>query len=334
MSKKDATAVDIDRQAVRWHNLLQAGEPTQQQLVDYIEWLRASPRHEAAIAEYETARGLLAELAQDADIAGLLAVESEQPDIVQRSLAGKMRWLAACATAVLAIGALFYFYQPAGDQYQSAARYVTALGEQKTHRLADGTQITLNTATEIVVLYSGKERLIKLQRGEALFDVASDSERPFTVSTRFGHTRALGTLFNVRVRADRVDVALLAGAVEVAAADKAAVRRLVEGQQVSYRTDGTLSPTRAVKADDVLLWTKRKLNFKGTRLQDVVAEINRYSARKLVIDDPSMNDMTITLRLGVDNIDSFLSVSEEVFGIKPEYQFGKVVLSRAPAPAD
>ena len=337
MSKKDATeVVELDRQAVAWHNLLQSGEASEQQLAAYIEWLRASPQHEAAMAETETAWDLLNDLEHDNDVAGLL--DKIEPAAYDGPIPGRparrvrQRWLAAAvALLVLTSGVLFYSRTP--DHQVESLRYVTALGEQESHRLADGSQVTLNTATEILVQYSGDERRIYLQRGEALFDVAPDTTRPFTVVTDHGATRALGTLFNVYVRPQDVEVSLLEGKVQVAAAGSAAdagsQRLLAPGEQIRYRADGTFSPIRTVTADQVLLWTSRKLNFKQTRLVDAVAEINRYSARKLVIQDPAINDINISLRIGVDNIESFLKVSEELFGIKAEYQFGRVLLSQA-----
>jgi len=87
--------------------------------------------------------------------------------------------------------------------------YRTAIGEQQTVTLNDGTRITLNTDTQLVVSYRQTERHIRLDHGEAMFEVAKQPQRPFIVQVGDQQVRALGITFIVRRDADRDAVVLI-----------------------------------------------------------------------------------------------------------------------------
>ena len=81
---------------------------------------------------------------------------------------------------------------------RSGERHTTAIGEQVTVRLDDGSKIQLNTDSELSVRFSKAERRLVLERGQAFFDVAHDPARPFVVDAGKASVRALGTRFDVR----------------------------------------------------------------------------------------------------------------------------------------
>ena len=104
------------------------------------------------------------------------------------------------------------------SQFRSTnGKYATDIGEQQTVRLSDGSEIRLNTNTLVEVNYLDGNRNIHLYKGEAHFDVAHDPEKPFTVKARKGEIRALGTVFSVRVKNNRVNVIVEEGTVRIRA---------------------------------------------------------------------------------------------------------------------
>jgi transmembrane sensor len=138
------------------------------------------------------------------------AAEVEQPKLTwwQRNWKG----VAAAAAAVL-------IAIPAGwigvDHYLNPSHIRTAIGEQRSIALADGSLVQLNTNSELRVELKENERRIVLEHGEARFTVAKDPSRPFLVKTPQATVRALGTVFNVQIAAQGTDVAVLEGHVEV-----------------------------------------------------------------------------------------------------------------------
>lgn len=81
----------------------------------------------------------------------------------------------------------------------SPESYVTAVGERSTITLGDGSQVSLNTDSRLRVSFTADRRQVTLLAGQALFEVAPDSVRPFEVAAAGHRVVALGTAFDVRV---------------------------------------------------------------------------------------------------------------------------------------
>jgi ferric-dicitrate binding protein FerR (iron transport regulator) len=153
----------------------------------------------------------------------------------------------------------------------------TLRGEIKTVVLPDGSKITLNAVSRLKYpdRFTGAERPVELQ-GEAVFDVASDPARPFTVTTESMNVRVIGTVFNVREYADdrTSSVSVARGKVEVGLlGDKMLLER---NRKVKMdKSTGNLEKLNVDAAND-LSWTNGTLYFDGTPLREAVNELNRY----------------------------------------------------------
>jgi transmembrane sensor len=120
--------------------------------------------------------------------------------------AGRWIFQAAAALALLA-GFLWLFTAYFAAEQEAASRLVTRQtppGTRQTIKLDDGSTITLNAGSRISFLqpFPAQKREITLL-GEAFFQVAKDSRRPFIVTTGQLKTRALGTSFNIRYATGR-----------------------------------------------------------------------------------------------------------------------------------
>ncbi|KEQ53396.1 FecR family protein [Sphingobium chlorophenolicum] len=171
--------------------------------------------------------------------------------------------------------------------------YSTRAGERRTIRLADGTSVTLNTRSRLIVAFTEKRRVVRLASGQALFEVAHDRNRPFAVIAADRQITALGTVFEVRVDPGRVNVVLFQGRVVVdrvpdAAAGSAAVPLaptiLQPGQGFSAEL-GTPQKVGAVDVERQLLWRDGFVEFDDEPLGRAVAEINRYSSHPITLND-------------------------------------------------
>ncbi|SER96497.1 FecR family protein [Sphingobium sp. YR768] len=139
----------------------------------------------------------------------------------------------------------------------------------------------LNVETAVSVDYSSKARKLVLQGGEALFTVAHNKRRPFTVTAGAVTVTATGTRFDVARRENRISVALIEGSVVVRTGNGPTVR-LRPGQQ--WRSSDARMSVRTVKADAVTAWTQGRVIFDDARLTDALAEINRYGGKLIVLD--------------------------------------------------
>jgi len=184
--------------------------------------------------------------------------------------------------------------------------YETPVGGHRALVLADGSRVTLNTASRIEV----RGRTVALRRGEALFEVAHKPDAaPFDVLTDQARIRVTGTRFNVRLKDGRTGVDLIRGHVRVsgkgAPQDDETATALEAGQAVEVATGGRVGPVRAADVAAVEDWLSGRLTFDNTPLKEAVAEMNRYSPVKLVIADAALNGLMVNGEFQAGDVRAF-----------------------------
>lgn len=174
---------------------------------------------------------------------------------------------------------------------------VTAKGDTRRIALAEGSAVTLNTDSRIEPHIQERLRQVDLVRGEALFDVSRDRNRPFVVNAGDVRVRVLGTSFSVRRFNDgSVEVAVLDGRVEVGAESTLHPHRLRRGQRVRVSPRGDFQMERVSHAalERSVGWRRGIIDLHGMTLAQAAAEYARYSDRRIVIADPAIGAMKVT----------------------------------------
>jgi transmembrane sensor len=243
------------------------------------------------------------------------------------------------AVALITTGVLLAAFQPwsTGISQVWAERgvvYETAIAEQRTVPLADGSLLQLNTNSRAVVSYQENERRIALTRGEARFTVAPDSSRPFVVMTPQAEIRDLGTTFNILIDRDRSVVTVLDGLVRIFATEpqtliERVLAKLIQANTVNWRNIMDLAPGEQAEAmaDGRILhvlnprlrrvraWTENQLVFEDDPLPVLVNEFNRYHASKIHIMDQEIVHCRFTVDLKPQERALFLSYLEKLYGV-------------------
>jgi transmembrane sensor len=234
------------------------------------------------------------------------------------SVAVSRRQLLAASVATLTImgGGLSWFLLRGGREH-----YTSGIGEVRRIALEDGSTMLLNTTTAVTVLFSKRQRDIRLIRGEALFEVAHDKARPFLVRANDIAVRAVGTAFAVRLEAAQVDVMVTEGAVEVA--DSAAAhgwsgpsappashpeaKRVAANERIVIASARApeIRPISLAETERQLAWREGMVSFDGESLQTAVAEINRHNRRQIVIDDPTLGAKPVVGIFRATDLDGF-----------------------------
>jgi transmembrane sensor len=283
----------ISEQAARWVVRAAAGalNPEQQRELDV--WLDADPRHRGA---YIRARAQWADLDR---LAALHGPASSVAATCERRLRISRRELLAAGVAAIAVGGGLSWMALRGGR----ERYASGIGEVRRIALEDGSTLLLNTDSEVAVWFGEHNRNIQLIRGEALFEVAHDRERPFFVAVNDIVVRAVGTAFAVRLEAAQVDVTVTEGIVEVtepAAAPGPAqpgppvsgseTRRVAANERavITHARAAQVQSITPAEADRRLAWRQGMVSFDGEPLQTAVAEINRHNRRQILVDDPAL----------------------------------------------
>lgn len=194
--------------------------------------------------------------------------------------------------------------------------YRTALGETRIVRLADGSLAHLNTNSSIEVALRDDVRSIKLLKGEARFDVAHDTRRPFIVDADGTLVRAVGTMFNVRLRPDVTELTVIEGIVAVRNGDSA-VRRIESGRSAAVRS-GSIAVTHLEpgKIKQRIAWQDGMVEFEGDTLAQAVEEFNRYRATPMVIGDPEIASLRVGGAFRLDRSQDFVQALESGFGVR------------------
>lgn len=274
-------------QAEAWYARLMA--PCSSPEREAFEQWRALPGHAEAFAATERLLdGVDALAGSDPRMESLMQLARRRPAAAARGARHWRIWAAAACVALAA--ALGLRFGPTLLNGPAPMQYATT-GQGKTIALEDGSSIQLDVASHIVVSFGSKRRSVELLEGRALFDVAHDAARPFVVMAGDGSVTAVGTRFEVQREGDDVVVTLAKGIVAVSrqtvqGGDRET--RLRPGQQLQWSDKRAGWTLRPADTEAALGWTHGRLIFRGTPLVDVVAEVNRYSTRKLVLGDPSL----------------------------------------------
>ncbi|WP_446808988.1 FecR family protein [Methylomonas sp. 2BW1-5-20] len=289
----------LSDQALAWFARLQADDVSDEARRQFEIWYHADPRHADA---YDKSRKLWDLLQQPAKrvqqrLQADAAQTKTEPSPAGKGL-GEGRLPAPASGRALhrvALGCLGLLLLVAGwrlpEQWQNwRSDYHTAAGQQLSVELADGSRLTLNTDTALVVRYSDSLRQIELLRGEAYFEVAPNKQRPFVVDGGQATARAVGTAYSVRKHADELSVVVSEGTVEVGADSAKALVHAAE--QAEYR-QGRLQAVAQLDNDDALAWRRRQTVFHRQPLTQVLEEVNRYRRGRIVAVNPQLAERVV-----------------------------------------
>ncbi|MDE2050528.1 MAG: FecR domain-containing protein [Gammaproteobacteria bacterium] len=306
-------AADIEAQAAAWIARCDAlGCDHDPQLA---AWLIADPRHRTAYLRLAHAWERTQRLARLRP-----ADRSIDPDLLARApRPWPMRWAAVAAGMVAAVIVVLWHLAPSS----AAQTYRTGPGGLSRVFLADGSAVTLNDNTELRVHFTAARRGITLVRGEAHFSVTHDTHRPFEVQARDRVVVAVGTAFDVRVGSGQdVEVTVTEGRVALLKLatqpqpDDLALQTISAGQDALLTTrDVTVQHIDSAQISHRLAWERRQLSFEGETLSEAVAEFDRYTNRKIIIDDSSIAALQIGGSFRALDLDSFIAALGRAFGI-------------------
>jgi transmembrane sensor len=236
-----------------------------------------------------------------------------------------MRFALGFAAALLVSVGSAWFILQRPQQFQ------TAIGEQRSILLGDGSRVTLNTASKIEVDLRKDRRLVRLVEGEVLFDVTHDVMRPFKVRAGNVVLSDIGTQFNVDVRPTRTTVTVIEGRVVVnsgAALEDEGEESTREGldpshnaltlaasDSVAITSSGLGPPQHGTNVTEAIAWTQRQLIFEHRPLREIAEEFNRYNRERIEIDSVELQRREVTGVFNAKDPASFLSFLSALPGV-------------------
>ncbi len=319
----------IEEQAESWFVRLNSGDATAAEKAEHQSWLQADSMHRMAFQELQNLWDIVGSFSEAPEI--VAARETVLRDTATAAKAKKKSlfsrpWpsLAIAASLLLMVITAIQFND--GHFLHTPAHsdiYQTQVGERKTVVLPDNSVVLLDTNTRLVTDYSPHKRRIMLEKGQARFDVAHDKQRPFSVEAGEGVVTALGTTFVIRKTANDVLVTLIEGIVAVERQEQLITishspdEHKDIAQQLVYSKKG-ISKADIVDIPEVTAWQQGRLVFDNHSLPEVVAELNRYSDKKIIIADRSLRSIRVTGVFDAGDNHSAIEALKTYFSMKLE----------------
>jgi len=316
--------LDIRRQeAASWFTRLSQRRVSTADVKAFSAW-RRDPGNARAYDRVESVWAATNALAGDPDISALTAEALGQapPPVRARAMVSRI-WkpLGGLAVAIIAVAAIGLW------TLNRPSTYATAVGEQRTVRLEDGSRVTLDTGSRIRVSLHENRRSVTLLAGQAFFNVAGNPARPFVVAAGDARITAIGTRFDVRRTGDGARVTLVEGRVSVReTAEAGAAWSLDPGQQVV--TDAPRPAVTTVDIAQETSWTTGRLIFRETPIRVAVAEINRYSETKIDLQASHIADIPVSGVFDTGDTDGFVAALQDLYSVTAQRRGdGTVILS-------
>lgn len=310
------SAKTIDAAAVVWVVKLDRGLTGREQAA-LDAWLAGDSRCRGALA-----RAQAAWFHTDRAQAFRSATELRVPAAGGRRAA--MRW-ATAAALIVSLTASFMAWQ----EY-ARTHLVTAKGEIRKDSLTDGSYVTLDTRSKVSVQFEPQIRIVRLEAGEALFEVAKDSTRPFVVQAGNVRVRAIGTAFVVRRRSDdEVEVTVTKGIVTVwrETTNPEPATRLVAGVRAVV-TPLKIDPPVELSEKDLaraVAWKAGIIDLNGRTLGEAAAEFNRYN-RQIVVISPALAGHKVVGRFQATDPQAFVSAAAAMLGARLRTEGEQLIL--------
>ena len=302
MSSPNPTAFEIARlqNASEWVQRL--NESNDQALADqWLEWCRSDSRNQAAFERMQS----------------IWDGFSHPP---AKPLEHRNRLINWAASALLLVGLAGWF----ALRYPQIQVFDTAIGEQRRIDLVDGSHLDLAPDSRISTRFTLTRRDVRLERGQAFFAVAHNAMRPFIVHVSDLTVTAVGTAFDVRMGPSSTVVTVSEGRVNVVpgpnetGAGPAVAPEIVRagvGQRVIFSKPAHRLSVATVDPKVAESWRNGILQFVSEPLEDVVGELNRYSARTIVVA-PAFQQTRFTGTISPANIGDWLKALEQIYSVE------------------
>ena len=309
-----AKTLKLSEVAARWYLRMreQASRHNEQQAFE--QWLADDPRH---AAEYDSIVSAMGQL-HSTESLSKLAIAAEQQAFLgsearrktrQRRLAQVMLVCAICIAGLLS-HQQYQVWQAAPVMHMAAQNPV---GQIVTKTLDDGSQVTLSAKSDMEITYYRHQRHVLLKRGEAIFEVARDPERPFVVETDTAKITVLGTRFAVNCLEQLVRISVDHGRVKVEprlgtdamppANPSTAAREITHGQVLEvYPSHAMVLVNRP--ASDAFAFLSGRLVFDRADIHEIAYTVSRY--RQKPVQSQGRQGRNISADINIQDIDQFL----------------------------
>jgi transmembrane sensor len=302
-------ADDATRQAACWMLELESPDLTDERLAAWQAWLSADTRNQHAFDRLQKVQECIRAARQlpwpsDEEVAADSRRMTWSSALLQTTHRYRLALAASIAAVAIGMATWIWIAEDLRSARDESHVIRTTIGELRRVPLEDGSTLTLGGLSRIEVQFDPGRRDVRLEQGEAFFEVAKDPARPFVVHSGDIEIKAIGTAFNVRQLGKRTVVSVSEGIVEARHGDRTA--RLAAGEQMRLGQGDSEPEPVAMARGTVGAWRAGQRQYRAEPLADVVADLERYSMSRIVIEDEHAARLTITATVFERDIDKWL----------------------------
>ncbi|WP_312935772.1 FecR family protein [Pseudomonas sp.] len=290
----------VREQAAHWFTRLlhvPKDHPDHEQL---RAWLAANPLHAREYQAFSELWGDFSSTANTQALAQAMERRHGRRTFMRRGMLGLV--------GVLAVGLAWRYRQP----LEWEARYATAIGERRRVSLPDGSEVHLAADTRLHVRFERGRRQVYLLQGQAVFDVAHETDRAFRVDGGLAQVTVLGTRFVVARDPLELRVSVARGSVRVENDEGSVV--LAAGDVASC--NGHTAPHRLdVAASNAFAFEQGRLVLEQAGLEEIATSLSRYH-RQPVRVLPGKHTPSINAVVQLDNVEGFVQALPSIAPIE------------------
>jgi transmembrane sensor len=293
----EGSAVKRYREAGGWLLRLNREPPDEAEVADWLRWCEQDERNLQAFERMQSDWRDVVALRNDA---AFVASRTTEPSSARR----RSLWLAAAVLATLTLAAALWDPLHAWWATRDMQQIVAATANKST-ALPDGSLLTLRAQASVNVGFTPQQRRLEVPReSEAYFKVRHDPARPFVVRAGPLTITAIGTAFDVRHETQSTWVTVEEGGVNISIGRGRWTA--AAGQRLEYSPQTGSASVADVDAANALRWRDGEFAYVKVPLGAVIAEIGRYSSRRIAIPDERVREIPFTGTVFVQSLDDWL----------------------------
>lgn len=328
MTRGGGGVYPVDEVAQAWLIKMRGEEPGPLR-AEFEAWLLESAEHREAYRNAERRMSALAVL-KTSQRHGTRHAEERRGQ-----LRSWLPWGAAATAIALLILAIGAGGAPLPGQSGSpsiaraAEALVTRRGEIRTFRLADGSSATLDTDSRLEVAFGDSDRRVRLIKGRVRLSIAKQ-DVPLHIDAEDGTTSANDAEIDMSVDEQGTVRAMLRRGVAKLRPDTTAASAsgLRAGQTLAYQRDGK-GPLAVVPSSGISEgWPQGWAEYDAIRLDQLVAEANRYAVIPIMIDDPATANLKASGRFHISETEQFAGSIASLFNLTVERKADAIHLRR------
>jgi transmembrane sensor len=328
-------STNIETQAKYWLWRIEQGL-SQQERQTFVAWVNQKNEHHSALHKYSPSIKMSKILR---DFNGLFPLEEKHSNkskkiFTRLSLAASVIFFSILTSEFFLNNSLSSFFQETSTEIVYG-EFSTKTNEQKEFELPDGSLVLLNTNSLLTISFSEDHRQLNLVKGEALFDVAKDKSRPFSVTSGQQSFTALGTIFNVQKNdSNHLELIVTEGRVLIADSNESLsnlARKIANTVLQPKRNNIIIAGEKATIIDKIqlpknkitpqtlsqeLAWQNGMLIFDGESLTTALDEISRYTDVKFAIEGQDLAEIKVAGYFKVGDVETLLDSISFNFDLK------------------